>query len=445
MTKNIPARNKNIASKSDAASDAASRDGAASDAESKVTLLMPFIKYASKNKQIILQSAKEFGTPQYLLDERLLLENVASLKSEFKRQIPKSRIFYAFKSNDLPYIIRLLKDNGINADVSCMFEMQLALRYGFKDVIYTAPYKSDDEILLALQNNVVLNIDNDVEFTKVALACQKHNLDAKISFRIRNACKPWKKFGMELGSFVNLAKKAMKNPRMSWTGVHFHSSWNNDSITYEDNLKIITDCLKDNFTQKELSQLRFIDIGGGLMPFESVNIDENFIMPSSIKEFAKNIGTAVKTNIHDKLNINPEIWLEPGRMICSTSTMILLKVDSIKDDESITDGAINMLGDSIFEEEYFPVMNISRPSLKLNKGKINGPLCDPSDHWGEWYFGDMLKEGDIVAVQNQGAYTFSTAWRWQRPIPRYVSFKDDKLTVVKLEENLEERYSGCRF
>jgi diaminopimelate decarboxylase len=294
----------------------------------KLSSLKPFIDYASKNQRMILESVKKYGTPQYLLDENLFLENLTLLKSSFQKSIPKSRLFYAFKSNDLPYIVGLLKNNGVNADVSCMFEMQLALKIGFKDIIYTAPYKSDDEIIFAIKNNVVLNIDNVVEFQKIIAVCQKYQANAKISFRIRNMGKSWNKFGINTESFVSMAKTALKTSGLSWVGIHFHSSWNVNSQLYESNLKMISDCLKNNFTHKELSSLRFIDIGGGLMPFESVSINEDFVMPSNIKKFAEDIGKAVKTYILDKLDINPEIWLEPGRMICSTSTMILLKVDS---------------------------------------------------------------------------------------------------------------------
>jgi len=411
----------------------------------KVSMLTPFVKSAAKNQRMILESVKKYGTPQYLIDEDSFLENLRDLSTAFKNTVPKSKIFYAFKSNDLPYIVKLLKDEGVSADVSCMFEMQLASKYGFKDIIYTAPYKSDEEITFAIKNDVVLNIDNDTEFDKILSICKSCGMPARVSFRVRSVGKTWKKFGIDKDSFKILAKKAIKNPALSWVGVHFHSSWNNDSRLYEYNLKSLSDCLKDNFTNAELSNLKFIDIGGGFMPFESVSINEDFKMPSDIKGFSKDIGAALKTYIYDKLKITPEIWIEPGRMICSTSTMILLKVDSIKDDEFITDGAISMLGYSIFEEEYYPVINISRPSLKLNNGKINGPLCDPSDHWGSWYFGEKLRKGDIVAVLNQGAYTFATAWRWQRPIPKYVSFKKDKLRLVKDEETFEQRFIGCRF
>ncbi len=440
---------------------------------SRVNLLKPFVSYATLNKEIFLQSAKIHGTPQYLLDEDLLIDNLNNIKSEFSAAIPQSKLFYAFKSNDLPYMISLLQKQGVGADVSCMFEMRLAVKLKFKEIIYTAPYKSDEELEFALHNNVIINVDNVSEFSRIVELYAKNSNKkdtkskikiAKLSFRIY-ALDSWKKFGLELNDFLILAKETLKNKNLSWVGVHFHKSWNINSDSYVNNLKMISDFLKNNFTNLELKNLKFIDIGGGIMPFESVSIKDNIEIPASIHDFATGIGIVIKEYINKKLNITPEIWLEPGRSLSSLPTTILLTVDSVKDDAILVDGGFNLLGYSLFEEEYYPVINISRPSLELNTTKINGPLCDPSDHWGSWYFGDKLKKGDVIAVLNQGAYAFSTAWRWQRPISKYVAFsgsnkntkgnensKSNKsnnnkltLTIVKTEETFKDRYAGCKF
>jgi diaminopimelate decarboxylase len=415
----------------------------------------PFIDYALNSRDDLLLSAKKFGTPQYILDEGLLINNVSRIKNAFLKTIPKSKIFYAFKSNDLPYMIKSLKNQGINADVSCMFEMQLARKLGFKDIIYTAPYMSDEEIQFAIKNDIVINIDNPLVFQRVSDSCSQLNIGAKISFRIQNVAKPWKKFGMDMDTFVSLSHKALNNKNLAWIGIHSHASWNVDAKNYVSNLESISNCLRTQFRKEELSSLKFIDIGGGFTPFESISIEEETIIPVSIESFAKDIGIAVKTHIIDTLGINPEIWLEPGRMISSIPTIILLRVDTIKGDEVITDGGINLVGDALFENECYPVINLSglsEQNFKLKSGKINGPLCDPSDHWGIKYFGEKLKPGDIIAVMNQGAYTFSTSWRWQRPIAKYIAFNSEKsknsggkFLLVKSEETFDQRYAGCKF
>jgi diaminopimelate decarboxylase len=422
----------------------------------RVELLKPFVSYASKRKQVFLDSAKKYGTPQYFLDEELLISNVNLLQSEFKKTIPNSKIFYAFKSNDLPYMISLLKKQGINADVSCMFEMQLACKLGFDKIIYSAPYKSKEEILFAIENNVILNVDNSSELQKIIDVSSKCKNVAKVSFRI-TINPDWKKFGICFEELKQLITIVEKNKKLSWIGIHSHSSWNNTPDSYANTIKTISLYLKNNFTLDRLSKLKFIDIGGGFMPFESVSIEDNVDIPASINEFARVIGNSVTLNINKNLGITPEIWFEPGRMISSIPTTILLTVDSIKSNTSnfvssnlnsneyIVDGGINLIGYALFEHEYYPVANITQCSLKLNNEKINGPLCDPSDHWGSWYFGEKLQKGDVVAVMNQGAYTFATTWRWQRPICKYIAFSKGKFKIVKSEETFEQRFSGCKF
>ena len=51
--------------------------------------------------------------------------------------------------------------------------------------------------------------------------------------------------------------------------------------------------------------------------------------------------------------------------------------------------------------------------------------------------------GDLLAVPHQGAYTFSTAWRFIRPVPRYVAFEDGRYTLAKEAERFADRYAGC--
>jgi diaminopimelate decarboxylase len=415
-----------------------------------LNLFLPFVKRAMKNQKIFLDSARKYGTPQYILDEDFLVDNVREIKKNFSKDIVGFKLFYAFKSNDLPYMIRLLKEEGVNADVSCMFEMQLALKLGFEKIIYTAPYKSLQELEYAVNSGkIIINIDNVDEFNALCSLCKRLKKSASISFRIRTKNNNWKKFGITNSEFVKLANVAMKDPLLNWTGVHFHKSWNIDAKSYVDGLTEIADCLKENFSHEQLSRLKFIDIGGGLLPFESISVEDGVEMPCSIKQFSDVICSAVKKNIFEKLNINPEIWLEPGRLISSQATSILLTVKATKESESeyIVDGGTNLLGSPMFEEDYFPVVNISAPSEKLTIGKINGPLCDPADHWGKYYFGEKLKNDDLISVLNMGAYTFSTAWRWQRAIPKYVTFsaRKGKSVIVKDEESFEDRYSGCKI
>ncbi len=440
----------------------------------------PHVRRAIGHKDNLLDCAKRFGTPLYVLDEGMLAGQTHRIIMEFGKHLPKVSVFYAFKSNDLPYLLQKLKDLGVNADVSSMFELQLALKLGFKRIIFTAPVKSDGELKFVLEHSdrVVLNVDNLDELERIVRLAgwRQPKKPLKVCFRLNplGSGGAWPKFGLSLDDFRIAAGVVMENKSLKWAGVHFHSSWNQTPDAHVENIRLISRFLRANFNIAELSSIEFIDIGGGYLPegtgalfsastrgkIIEKTIERHEKLPelrevfrevyrekqADISEFASRIGFTLRQELIGPLARDDlEVWLEPGRFISSQSTYILLGVASAGKGRVMVDGGINLIGGANFEFEFYPVINLSRPSIKRRKATIYGPLCDPEDHWGFSYFGDPCQKGDILAVMNQGAYTFSTAWRWQRPTAAYAAFSGNRITLAKQEETFDQRYAGCRF
>ncbi|MBN1544453.1 hypothetical protein JW898_03245 [Candidatus Woesearchaeota archaeon] len=436
---------------------------------------IPHVKHAISRRQALIKSADKYGTPQYALDEALLARQARLFRDSFRKHIKQSRFLYAFKSNDLPYMIRKLKSDGFDADVASMFELMLALRLGFSRIIFTAPVKSAEEIRLAVKNagKVIINVDNLDEIDGIISAVDSLKPEAKVrvSFRLRPEGKSaWSKFGLSPAELKKAVKKVLTQGSLAWHGVHFHSSWNLTPDAHAANIRMVGRIL-GSFPERDLSSLRFVDIGGGFLaegsgtmfsatrkgslmaaasaaggqspaPLDRICVDD----VDSIDVFASAICCAFRKHIMRHLGRpDLELWAEPGRYISSIPTCILLKVVSVRDGRVFVDGGINLLGSASFEYEFFPVVNLSRPSLKMKKSVIYGPLCDPDDRWGSYVFSRKCRKGDVLAVLHQGAYTFSTAWRWQRPTAEYVAVSGRNIKLVKKEEEFSQRYAGCMF
>jgi diaminopimelate decarboxylase len=73
-----------------------------------------------------------------------------------------------------------------------------------------------------------------------------------------------------------------------------------------------------------------------------------------------------------------------------------------------------------YESDYFPVLNLSRPSLQEQPCHILGSLCTPHDVWGTSYFGAGIEPGDILMIPTQGAYTYSLRQHFIKPLPPVV-------------------------
>jgi diaminopimelate decarboxylase len=432
----------------------------------------------------LLESVRRFGTPQYFIDLDALKERALFFACAMREHIPDCGLFYAFKCNDLPILVKTLKKTGYQADVAGLFELQLGLRLGFERILFSGPGKSKEELTLAVENGdrVTVIIDNMDELLVLREMTCGLDRTMPVGFRLNSGAAqgtsaPWSKFGFELDDLPEAIHAARESGNLKWTGLHFHASWNRTPAAYLENIGRIGRFLGDRIHGDDLRNLQFFDIGGGFYPEgeaqlhkgtdkgilldilkgrsvgverlrEELRIDPlSFVVTDvePLETFAAEISRCVRKHIMP-LAPGVSIYLEPGRFIATASTTILLRVTAVKRNCVIVDGGINMLGDYKFSEYAFsPVVNITRPSERLERRLVYGPLCDPHDMWGYSYYGDGLKKDDILAVLHQGAYTFSTAWRFIKPIPPYIAYSGGRLILAKKAEGFRNRYAGCRI
>lgn len=434
----------------------------------------------------LMESATVYGTPQYFLDVEKLKVRAVFFMETMLQWIPNSHFFYAFKCNDLPYLIRCLRETRFQADVASLFELELALKLGFERIVFNSPGKSNEELRCALREHqrVSLHVDNVAELERVIrLAAELAPLyPIGIGFRLNSelsvgGTKKWSKFGFELAELPAAVARVEASPYLAWTGLHFHTSLNKRPYKYVENIKTIGLFLGQHFTVQQLSRLCYVDIGGGFYPenqgmlhkgddrgvlvdllvergmekkavYAALHFDPAAFRIAEVEplsHFAQAIGEALQQYI---LPFNPgmAVYFEPGRFIVTSSTTVLLRVVAVKKDALIVDGGIQMVAEYKFAEYSFaPIFNLSRPSRRLVRKIIYGSLCDPHDIWGYSYYGEEAQVGDVLAVPEQGAYTFSSAWRFIKAIPAYIAAVHGELLVAKTAETFENRYAGCKM
>ena len=149
-------------------------------------------------------------------------------------------------------------------------------------------------------------------------------------------------------------------------------------------------------------------------------LDHRFVPSMPIEHFAKELSAVFNKYIFTQI---PEctIYLEPGRWICHESMHLVLSVvDKKAKDIVITDAGTNTVGWERYEQDYFPVINLTRPALKEHPCMIFGSLCTPHDLWGYNYFGESIEPGDVLLIPTQGAYTYSLRQEFIKPLPEQV-------------------------
>ncbi len=155
---------------------------------------------------------------------------------------------------------------------------------------------------------------------------------------------------------------------------------------------------------KEFENLEFIDLGGGFgIPYNKLEenyktLDLNKLgeeLSEILENFAKEYGKKVTFKI------------EPGRYIAAECGLILGTVHSIKNNSETkyagTDIGFNVLARPVMYDSHHDI-EVYRNTEEKENITIVGNICETGDIIAKDRLLPKLKEGDIVAILDAGAY-----------------------------------------
>ncbi len=419
--------------------------------------LSDYLERNLNKKDVLLESAEKFGTPQYFYDQPDLLDSIRRFHEAFSRNLQKYRGFYALKSNCFHLIIKDVVKMGMGLDASSGRELRMALDTDSKKILFSGPGKTDEELLFALENSkrTILLIDNFNELYRLGELVKKTKQESSVDIGVRISSSlsgEWSKFGIPMQDLSEFAEKANRMGGIILRGIQTHSSWNMNPSRHVSMLMGVSDYLLKYLPGDILRNLEFIDIGGGFWPENGewlnpenlsiarmadalgVNIslkNNHYYRPSlPIDEFAQDICKCFLSRPKPVCDL--ELFMEPGRWISNPAMHILLRVVDKKGSNAvITDGGINLLGWERPLTEFIPVINLTRFQMKERAIKIYGSLCAPEDIWGNSIFGGEALPGDVLLLPDQGAYTYSFRQAFIKPVARVIKYNGCSLEQVE--------------
>lgn len=406
--------------------------------------LSAFVQTQFKKGQDILKTIGKPLSPCYLLDKEMLAFRAKRFKEAFEKRLPDTGFYYAVKSNNCPDISVGVIEQGFGLDVSSGVELSMALDMEAQDIVFSGPGKSEEELALAVDNHdrVVVLIDSFGELKRLAKVSTRKKKSIRAGVRLNaDPNGLWRKFGIPLQDLSAFIANTRAYDAIMFQGLQFHTSWN---MGPERQIAFIRElgAYLATLPNEDRSLITFIDIGGGYWPeygewlhgsatdpgrlkavlgMDNQDTEHYINRAEPIDHFAGQLAQAIKEHIHAQIPC--KICFEPGRWVCHEAMHLLLTVmDKKYDDLVITDGATNMIGWERFEMDYFPVLNLTRPDMDEKSCLILGSLCTPHDVWGYSYWGEEIREGDLLMIPAQGAYTYSLRQNFIKAVPDVIIY-----------------------
>lgn len=366
----------------------------------------------------IVDLVKTYGSPLYIYDIDDVLYRVNALKEAFGRPI---EIHYAMKANFHPYLLRVLSQNGVGADVVSGGELNWALEYGHSadHIVFSGVGKSVQEIKLALEKKIrQINVESPAELKRIARIAEEMKVKAPVAFRmnpdVSAQTHPYiqtgfreNKFGMDLSFYDELKSILKECPSLELKGLTLHIGSQIRDITSLRDAVLKTKLVWRMFTEDGFS-LKTFDIGGGLgINYSDFPDDEEMQL---IREYGKVMCEAL-ADLPEA-----QVMLEPGRILVGRMGLLVSEVQYVKSTPYknfaiVNTGMHHLMRPSLYQA-FHRILPLEESKKEVKTYDVVGPICESSDVLGYDRRLPEVGEGDLLAVADAGAYGFSMASRY---------------------------------
>ena len=382
--------------------------------------------------------AKEYGTPLYVYDAEKIVHQLRTLKTAFSGS--EVKIKYAAKALTNLSILKLLRAYGSDVDVVSIEEAQLALRAGFKpaQIMFTPSGVDFDEIVEGVKLHLTVNLDNLSVLEKFG---QKYQGTYPYSIRLNphimaggnykiSTGHSNSKFGISIFQLPDI-HDLVKRHNLRINGLHIHTG---SDITESEVFLKMADILFG--VARDFPHLRFLDFGSGFkVAYKDGDIVTNVYdlglkLSKVFNEFCQSYGRKL------------ELHFEPGKFIVSEAGTLLVKVNVVKSTPSLTfvgvNSGLNHLLRPMMYDAWHDIVNISNPTGSLKLYTIVGYICE-TDTFGSDRKLHEVREGDILAIKNAGAYGYSMSSNYNSRLrPAEVLLMNGQPKLIREREKFED-------
>lgn len=391
---------------------------------------------------------KRFGTPFYLIVE----EEIRARLRQFRKAFPymNFRPQYAVKCNSNIEILKIVREEGFDADASSIGEIILSMLAGFRpdQITFTNLCKTEQDIIFAAQAGVnAITLDSLEEVRKAIKAAancgSKINTFLRINPKIHYGeyCTTHHQYGIPIEQAREAIDLISAAQNIEVIGVHWHGAYIWKSEIYSMAMRALMPIAK--YAISAGNNVKYLDLGGGF----PVAYGDNTIF--SIDD----MGPAFVDEMQDMLEEMelPELTLvfEPGKFIVNNAGMSITKVISVKDlgerKVAIVDGSTYaMIPDPLIWECHYDVLPANKMLTAPGETyDIHGCTCDYLDRLGKERQLPQLEEGDILAFMDCGAYSNVLASNFntlKRP-PMILIKEDGSVQTIRRRDRYSEMFA----
>ncbi len=393
----------------------------------------------------VSELAGEHGTPLYVYEEDVIRERFRAFRDAILYK--PLRLMFACKANSNLEVMRILLSEGCGIDATSPGEVFFAVEAGCRpeDIMLSGSNITDAEMAMVRHYDVLINMDSVRQLERYGESYPGTECSLRINPEIGAGGHehvvtggPDVKFGI-MHDRIPEALGIAKLHGLKVVGAHMHIGSNIlDHKPYLEAVKVFLESVR------LLPDLRFVDLGGGFgVPYTP---DQE---PANLDAFGRAV-TKLFTDFCAGYGRKLELVFENGRFYVAEAGHLLVRVVDVKKTRTHifvgTDSGFTHLLRPALYGAYHGIVNCTRRDTPEIEVSVVGNICETSDYFARHRMLIEPLPGDILSIENAGAYAYSMASTYNaRPRPAEVIVSAGKTRLVRSRESYEDLLRGQRI
>lgn len=385
-------------------------------------------------------------SPFYLYSKRQITKNYEAYKSATNDI--DSIIGYAIKANNNVKIVQHLQSLGSGAVLVSGNELELALRCGYdpEKMIFNGNGKLPSELVQAVENGVMINVDSEFDFDNILQAAKTANKAAKLLLRINPDVDP--QVHPYISTGMKDSKFGIRNEKLDWfldainaepslelVGIHSHLGSTISKVSvFKDAALIMVDIIK--YIKGKGFPVKYLNFGGGL----GIDYSRSGVVMPTPTELIDTVRDSIK-------ELGLTLIIEPGRSMIGNTGALVNTVTGVKKNGDknfiVIDGSMSaLIRPSLYDAYQHIDLTSSSPTSNKDVFDVVGPVCESADFLGKGRELPTPKPGDGLVVHDAGAYCMAMASTYNlkmRP-PEYWINEEGQVQCIRKEETLDDHF-----
>lgn len=409
----------------------------------------PFVTLAQ-----VQEMAKTYPTPFHLYDEKGIRENARRMKAAFAWN-KGFREFFAVKATPNPYLLQILREEGIGVDCSSYAELLMSDKVGFcgREIMFSSNVTPSEDFKLASDLDAIINFD-DLTHLKFyeKIAPFKEMMSCRFnpggSFAIHNQIMDSPK-DAKYGMTPQQIKEAfayMKEKGVKHFGIHAFLASNTITEEYYPALARILFELAVSLKKELGVHIAFVNLSGGVgIPYKPED------RPIDIMAVGEGVRRAYEEILTPEGMDDLAIYTELGRFMMGPYGCLVTKAihekHIWKEYIGVDACAANLMRPAVYGA-YHHITVLGKEDAPCDHVyDVTGGLCENCDKFAIDRSLPKIEMGDYLVIHDTGAHGFSMGYNYNGKLrSAELLLKEDGSTqLIRRAETVEDYFATLDF